>query len=268
MTVAGFILVPLLAGYAFSTSWAGSRYRVARASGYSLYFSTALYGGALLVMACLVHMYMVANNAGFLGYLERGLVFFDYKSGYSPFELRSIAILIITLGLGLFGGHLLNFIPFHNKLFFRVAIHNEDFERLVVRAIKRSRPMMVSLDSGKIYIGYVIRTIDPVDDRKELRMLPVLSAFRSPETGKMTLNTNYSGVLIKIWDNRLSFFSKKKGQNFEDLSHLEPGDFEIVIPVSKIVSSSLYDHHAYDIFNREDQEYSYKFRIGEIKRGA
>ncbi len=259
MNLASFILIPLIAGYAFADSWHGARYRIARSTGYSLYFSAALYGVALLIMGGLTLLLLVGWEAGFLRYLRTVLGVFKISAEPAAMEVHVLALLLLTLLLGLFGGHALNLVPGSSKYFLRRAIENSDFERLVLRGMERSLPMLVTLDNGKVYVGYVIRTIDPLAREKELRILPVFSGFRSKETGTVAFHTNYSGVLRQLVQNE-----RRQVEDEEEarpLSHLNIGDFEVVIPVSKIVTSTLYDREAKEMFLEDTGAYSYKFPI-------
>lgn len=259
MNLASFLIIPLIAGYAFADSWHGARYRIARSTGYSLYFSAALYGVALLVMGGLLLLLLVGSEAGFLRYLHTVLGFFKVSAAPAAMEVYMAAVLLLTLFLGLFGGHALNLFPGSSKYFLRKAIENSDFERLVLRAIERSLPMLVTLDNGKVYVGYVIRTIDPLADEKELRILPVFSGFRSKETGTVAFHTNYSGVLRQLVRNARN--QEAADDEDQPLSHLNIGDFEVVIPVSKIVTSTLYDSEAKEMFSEDAGAYSYQFPL-------
>ncbi|MEO9703245.1 hypothetical protein [Marinobacter alexandrii] len=257
--MASLLIIPLIAGYAFADSWHGARYRIARATGYSLYFSAALYGAALLVMGGLVLLYLIGVESGFLQYLETVLGFLKINVGSEAAEVQTAAVSFLTLMLGLFGGHALNLIPGTNKIFLDIAVKDSDFERLVLRGIRRSLPMLVTLDNGKVYVGYVIRAIDPLASEKELRILPVFSGFRSKETGTVAFHTNYSGVLRQV---ALNVKGSKDGADKKTaLSHLEIGDFEVVMPVSKIVTSTLYDKEAKEMFTEDRGAFLYQFPL-------
>lgn len=259
MTQLSLIIIPLIAGYSWANSWHLSRYRIARSNGYTLYFSAALYGVAILVMAGLTLMLLTAWEVGFVEYLAQASGLLGLSPSVGSFGLQVAALLLVTILYGIVGGHLLNLLT-GTHWPYKLAIKNADFERLVLRAIERSLPMLVTLENGKVYVGYVIRTIDPLADEKELRLLPIFSGFRSPETGQVTFSTNYSEVLVEI--------SEDDSEDGEDedggaLGHLYPGDFEVVIPVSKIVTSTLYDDEAYTRFQNRQSESGYQFEIRE-----
>ncbi|MDY6815248.1 MAG: hypothetical protein SV598_05115 [Pseudomonadota bacterium] len=197
MTQLSLIIIPLIAGYSWANSWHLSRYRIARSNGYTLYFSAALYGVAILVMAGLTLMLLTAWEVGFVEYLAQASGLLGLSPSVGSFGLQVAALLLVTILYGIVGGHFLNLLT-GTHWPYKLAIKNADFERLVLRAIERSLPMLVTLENGKVYVGYVIRTIDPLADEKELRLLPVFSGFRSPETGQVTFSTNYSEVLVEI----------------------------------------------------------------------
>jgi len=257
VTFASFLIVPLIAGYMFANRWFLSKFRIGRSNGYALYFSAATHGAALLFLATL--SVLAANK--FFPIVFSGISSLTTQLGLSPkspeLHSRLLAVLILTLVFGRFGGAFMNlFLSRHEA--YKKVIANSDFERLVLRAIERSLPMLVTLDNGKVYVGYAIRTIDPTAETKELRILPVFSGFRSPETGDVTFTTNYSKVLMEV----------SKGDEEDDsevgdceLSHLTAGDFEVVIPVSRIVTSTLYDSVAFSRFTDIGENMGYKFAV-------
>lgn len=208
-------------------------------------------------MAGLTLMLLTAWEVGFVEYLAQASALLGLSPSVGGFGLQVAALLLVTILYGIVGGHLLNLLT-GTHWPYKLAIKNADFERLVLRAIERSLPMLVTLENGKVYVGYVIRTIDPLAEGKELRLLPVFSGFRSPETGQVTFSTNYSEVLVEISEDDREH---EKGEAGGALAHLYPGDFEVVIPVSKIVTSTLYDDEAYARFQGERTEPGYQFEI-------
>src|SRR5690606_29379305 len=86
-----------------------------------------------------------------------------------------IVLLCQTILLAPLVGYTLN-IPhsFGNVWIFRVwnnwvlyrAIMNNDFELLMLRSVQRDRPVMFTMEDGKVYVGWVIRAPNPVESRK------------------------------------------------------------------------------------------------------
>ncbi|MFV2056883.1 MAG: hypothetical protein ACC707_10470 [Thiohalomonadales bacterium] len=246
MSFASIILIPLLAGYAFSISWAGSRYHVAREQGYHLYFRTGLYGVLLSLFASILHLYIVSRHNYILTALQEFLDAFTLEhTAIDDTTLTLVNISTITLLLGLSLGHVLNVFPWSRRLLLHIAIRNDDFERLVLRALRKLMPICVSMSNGKIYVGYVISTIDPAVERTALRILPLLSGYRDKDTNIMHFNTSYHEIYEQINDDDDLFENN-------DLSHLEVSDFEKVLPFNDIQSSHLFDIVAYQYFTLHD----------------
>jgi len=246
VSTASLILIPLLAGYAFSVSWAGSRYHIAREQGYHLYFRTAIYGVLLSLIAALIHLYLVSRYPEFLSGLKNILGGFTTQStDIKGTTVALINIATITLTIGLTLGHLLNLLPFSRRLLLHIAVRNDDFERLVLRALRKLMPICVSMSNGKVYVGYVVSTIDPAVERTALRILPLLSGYRDKDNCSTHFNTSYHEIYEQINDDENNYENKK-------LSHLQVSDFEKVLPFDEIQSSHLFDIVAYQHFTLHD----------------
>ena len=246
MSTASLILIPLLAGYAFSVSWAGSRYHIAREQGYHLYFRTAIYGILLSLIASLIHLYLVSQHPEFLSGLKNILDgFTPQRTDIKATTVAVISIATMTLTIGLLLGHVLNLLPFSRRLLLHVAIRNDDFERLVLRALRKLMPICVSMSNGKVYVGYVVSTIDPAVGRTALRILPLLSGYRDKDNCSTHFNTSYHEIYEQISDDDNDYENKK-------LNHLQVSDFEKVLPFNEIQSSHLFDIVAYQHFTLHD----------------
>jgi len=246
VSTASLILIPLLAGYAFSVSWAGSRYHIAREQGYHLYFRTAIYGVLLSLIAALIHLYLVSRYPEFLSGMKNLLDSFTPQT--TDIKTSTVAIIniaTITLMIGLTLGHLLNLLPFSRRLLLHIAIRNDDFERLVLRALRKLMPICVSMSNGKVYVGYVVSTIDPAVERTALRILPLLSGYRDKENCSTHFNTSYHEIYEQINDDENDYANKK-------LSQVQVSDFEKVLPFDEIQSSHLFDIVAYQHFTLHD----------------
>ena len=249
MNVAGLILIPLVAGYAFSTTWAASRYHVKRDEGYGLYFKVALYSIALTVAGFLSYLLVLSKHPVIHTWIASTLNDLAPTFHPTPFDETAFGSMAMTLAIGLLAGHLMNFIPGHNRFFLKRAIKNDDFERLVIRAIEKSMPMMVTLSNNKVYVGWVIRALDPGNERKEVRILPLFSGFRSPTSGEVDFTTRYESIYLEIIRSQ-KVTGKPDAPVVPSLDHLEAGDFEIIIPMSQVITSSLFDRHAYAFFHK------------------
>ena len=121
--------------------------------------------------------------------------------------------------------------------FLNRAIKNNDFEILLSRAIYRNMPVMLTLDTGKLYVGWIVRIPNPVEYRKAVRILPMLSGYRDKDTHDVVFTQNYYDILEDMSDGVI-----------DALKHLEIDDFEVVLPYERIISSHLFDPEAYMAF--------------------
>lgn len=248
MNLATLLLIPLIAGYAFSLTWDGSRYFAVREEGYRLYFRTAFYGLLLFVAAGLIHLYLISHFDGYLPYFGNVLVaFVDTDSAVTNNQTTLLSLAIITLMLGLFSGHLLNTLPYSKQILLYTATSNDDFEQLVLRSVRKSMPLCVTMSNKKVYVGYVIRSINPGEKRTALRILPLISGYRT-DMGLIEFNVSYHDVYEKISP------QDENQEPTDELSHLQTSDFEKVLPYDEIQSSHLFDLAAYVNFQGQSEQ--------------
>lgn len=250
---ASLLLLPLIGGYALATIWDGSLYNASRESGHRLYFRALFYAVIVFICAGLIHIISFATSPkyhellSFIATVTHGpetLEIWDKTARYSVFTMS------FTLGPIL--GHTLNFsrLPFllNRKVpwtefqpflwwqayLLKNAIQNNDFERIVYRSFRKQLPLLITLQSGKIYIGWAVRAPNPVSVRKFLRILPLISGYRNSEH-RLEITTDYYTVLETVSEGK-------------QLDHLEIGDFEVVIPIDQIISAHLFDLLAHKTF--------------------
>lgn len=110
-----------------------------------------------------------------------------------------------------------------------------EIEEFLWMAASRSLPVMLTLGSGKVYVGTTIRTAAQRDDRRWLRLEPLMSGFRDDKhTFQMT--TSYA------W---LHSERTKHGD-------LPIEDFDILIPFDDVKSAHAFDLPTYrDRFSTE-----------------
>lgn len=128
-------------------------------------------------------------------------------------------------------------------------------EILMEDSIQRSLPVAVTLKNGKVYIGWVLQNFDPAYERKYLRLLPSDSGYRDPATHELNLTTHYSPVLQDVL-RRLNEGEAAAGSTRLDVldrpSLVSPEDFQIVLPISEIQSTVLWDWESYALFREAE----------------
>lgn len=255
MTWTALLVLPLVGGYALSTIWEGSIYYAARESGHRLYFRAVFYGVFLIGCAALIHVYLFSNAPSYRAFVGILTDFFA-NGGSSTLEFRGqgsyTAILIQSFVLGPAFAYLLNLPKLLARLQFspcvwwqhfllQQAIKNNDFELLILKSLDTSTPMLVSLNNGKIYVGWAVRAPNPIERRRAIRVLPLMSGYRDTDH-RTIFTTDYLTLLDSI----------DTGED-QELNHLDRQDFEIVLPVDQIVSARLFDLTAYRKFGSDTE---------------
>ncbi len=84
--------------------------------------------------------------------------------------------------------------------------------------------------------------MDASFDRKHMKLLPMVSGYRHPETRELVITRDYAEVYQQLMDEDSS----------ELLTHAD--DFQVVIPIGEIVTANLFDPDVYEIFQTESAD--------------
>lgn len=116
----------------------------------------------------------------------------------------------------------------------RVAKDNGELMGVfVTEAIGTGRPVEVSLDTGKVYIGQIIQSGIGMNSQFELMIVPSLSGYRDHETNELIITHSYLQARLE------------KYQDWQDL--------KIVMSLSRIVSVRYFDSCLYEKFSNQDE---------------
>jgi hypothetical protein len=210
-----------------------------RLDGYHLYFRAAKYGSLFVFLAGVSFVMLYAISGDALLALASKIKLTFNKS--LDVDNSSIFNILIVAMIGIIYSRLaawfLNFlIP--GEFSFYSAIKNDDLELLLYRALVNDDTIAISMENKKEYIGYVVRGFEPEEERKFLRILPMLSGFRDKATGKITYTTPYEEVIKHMCrdDNKANMSSE---------------DFEMILPVLDIKSAHIFDIETYNAFQRK-----------------
>jgi len=132
---------------------------------------------------------------------------------------------------------------FWNRTWLRRSIKNDDFEALLLRALEGESALAVSMEDGKVYVGFVVNAFDPLVARKTFSILPLMSGYRHHDTRQIEFTTFYT----QIYGSPANAGAKLPAP----LEHLRPKDFVTVLPVDGVVSSRLFDFNAYLAFHKQ-----------------
>lgn len=246
MSVATIILGPLISGYIFALLFPPSRYHAAREEGHKLYFRAAFYGFSLSICTILLesivsYSFPVAKNFSwnFCYYFVDS----NFSDSYNKKETTNfIHLNVLCFATSLIIGTISNISNDFKFYCYKKAISNDDIEIIISRSIIKCMPIALTMKNRKVYVGFVCNSIDPKEERKDIRILPLLSGYREKDNLELIFTTNYENIYPQI-DNH------ENG----NLTHLDFEDFEIAFPVSEIQSYNLFDIDAYNQFNAEDE---------------
>lgn len=245
MDVTVLLLLPLVGGYVFARAWNVTRYLSAREEGHRLYFRAAFFGVVLFVVVAVVRFWLIAKSPWYRD-IEKELrdvltpyLYVKDSTKTDPFPIALIAVVALMVGWPL--GKALNVVCWKGY-FLAKAIEGDYLEVLLSRAATIRMPISMTLKSRKVYVGFVLQTLDPVKDRKWITILPLASGYRDKDTSRLVFVTNYQDV---YGNDRPADAAAKLPK---PLDHLAPTDFEITIPVSELQSVNLFDLVAYKAF--------------------
>lgn len=222
------LLLPLLGGYIFVSNFNLTRYKMRRQSGRKVLFDSALVGVFLLGIGVL--------SATGIDYVFPSIK--SYWKTFAPFDYSGASA--IALAAGFLGYQLGNQI-WSREYAVRKGVDDEDdyFEELIIRSLENAEQVSVTLNSGKVYVGIITCGGQHAYDRQFLRLWPMASGYRDPETKEMVLTTYYAPVYKRLYLD-------------EQGAPIAPEDFEVVIPSDSIEIASIFDPTAYALFEAED----------------
>ena len=240
----GLLLVPVLAGYWLVTRLHYTRHPATRSSGYHVLFQSGLAGVGLFAIAYLITFAMRYY------WPEAG----DKWDSFAPAQYSDAVVLSALLGVILpFAGNLLygsrkadqaaaaeTRLPAllwrnsSRKAARRAAAESGDFiELLIANSIDRNQMVELSLRNGKSYIGLALESGIESIGESDISIVPALSGYRDKATQELHITTEYASVIDKTIQGATSIASD---------------DFQVVIPMSEIISARTFIPEAYDRF--------------------
>jgi hypothetical protein len=115
-----------------------------------------------------------------------------------------------------------------------IELHGNDLLRLLHNASLEERPVSVSSDNGKVYIGVVAAAPNLAPHDTYLSITPFYSGYRDRETNELILTVDY-----------LAVYEQK---------NLEAKDFRVVLPMVNIRIASFFDQSIYPSFIVESDQ--------------
>jgi len=244
--------LPLVGGLIFCSNWNFTRWRVAREEGHRLYFRAVFYGALIFASVALARPYVesVCPPCSAAARYAKALVepmAKEKSAGPSVADLTVTCFLAMLSGLPL--AWLLNLV-FWKNFWLRRAIKKDELESLLLLAADKENSIAVTMDDGKVYVGYVVEGFDPAVGRKCILLLPLMSGYRDKTTHKVNFTTFY-----------LELYGTDDGGTVDQnkplpapLEHLTAEDFITALPTDRIASYRLFDARAYQKFQKSKPE--------------
>lgn len=237
--------LPLVGGLIFCSNWNFTRWRVAREDGHRLYFRAVFFGALIFVLVAVAHTHVeqtspqYAKAVKFVKDFVRPIAK-EKTSAEAVADLTTICLISMVAGLPL--AWFLN-IFFRKSYWLRRAIKRDVLEAFLLDAADSDNSIAVTMDDQKVYVGYIVENSDPTEDRKCIRLLPLMSGYRN-ETHKVTFTTFYTELYGSVG-------SRNQGEPLPaPLEHLTPEDFITVLPADRITSYRRFDASAYREFQK------------------
>lgn len=254
MTESVVLFLAAAGGYAFTRNFKVTRLSVLKSSGYALFFRAVLWGYVFFHAACLLLLiirlepYWQSVLSYWLHPLENEFyrygitVFFDSIEHYK----NNLAVpSIMALWFGLFLSFPANWIFSSKALHFRIALASgSELESILASALGNRQMLLITLDSKKVYAGWVIRTprldVSNQDPGTGFELLVYKSGYRHSDIHKVIFTTDYSWLL--------------------DASHTKSGDksytvdaLSTFIPLHRVVTITNFDRDLYLKFQRDSE---------------
>ncbi|AOS96133.1 hypothetical protein AUP74_00664 [Microbulbifer aggregans] len=226
-----FVITMAVAGYVYVSTCYKFRYKVARESGYKLYLTSLTYGFILV---------------GVSWFVSKLLFWLPDAFNFEPLVTTTDTDEAVAICIGAF---LLSFLlakRYNQKNIYIRAVNiyrvwrKNDFDLMCFRAMTDFKPLMVSHESGKVYVGYVIDTLSPDEENAHLTILPIYSGYRAPETHQVILVVKYEGVIRLV---------NSDSNDEREESELE--DYYMAFPRDKINSLHIFNENLHHMANRQ-----------------
>lgn len=219
------LLLPLLGGFIFISLCNRWKYATLRLDGYRLLIHASI-AGVFLFAAAELLIFLLSSSLSSIDTLWHRIV---------PIKGSGTASLAFLLGLTCWWPFNFIFNPVRENE--RAAHDNGDpLELLLRKALRDTKPILLTVKNGKIYVGFVTHNSSPSVQVESVKILPLASGYRNTENKRLLFTTDYYPIYDKLLEHH------------ESVAHMNTDDFEIVIPYREIESANLFDAQIYKTF--------------------
>jgi len=184
------LLLPLLGGFAFVSTWNYTRWHAVRASRERLIFYAALAGFCSLGV-------VFSAKILFGPFVPPGIPKFWHDN--IPFDYSGVSVAAMVLASVM--GFLLNQTRwFDTDTQARRIVTKEGgpLEQFLDVAMGAQKDVLVTMTNGKVYLGLMASSFVPDQRDQTITLLPIWSGFRDNGSQKITFTTDYESVYAKM----------------------------------------------------------------------
>jgi hypothetical protein len=186
------LLLPLLGGFVFISNWNKTKFYSKRADKERLLLQASLAGLASLVLA-----YLVSSVQPFIPCVNWLPCLPTWWDSHIPFPYSGTSFLAFVFGATLWWP--LNLIWDAEKESARIVREEGGpFEQLINDAMEHTRPIMLTMNGGKVYVGFVASAFTPGRENKTIEIVPIKSGYRERDQQRVVFTTDYSDVYNSI----------------------------------------------------------------------
>lgn len=264
------LLLPILGGAIYCRTSYRFRYRFYRRRGYELFF-TAATSGAVLLAASFLLVYFFSS----VGYLQPAESFWREATPNIAWlgtcvltivlalpvahvvDLIDESIASVTRGTWVYEKWWWPFLTENDVRLEEIDAFGTELELLAYRAVEvldsvvlgadeesqynSDSPVapkyMVTLESGKVFIGIITSAPDPIGGLSYLKMIKVASGYRTEKHG-VEIETRYDKYFPNGGENK----EDREGEEDQDRKiSLSPADFEVTVSVDRVVHLTPFD---------------------------
>lgn len=221
------MLLALAGGFLFAYNWKLTRYIALRLEGQQLLFMAVGFAVPLLILS---RIFLLSAPYIFSEYIINGVTGW-WNSLVKPFGVASALPTFFTaFVLGPILGWLFEALtPRARTANFIMNRYGSDLEKFLYYSVRGRLFVSVTLDNRKVYIGWTglapLTGPSHKEGARDFTLLPVLSGYRKQDTLELEITTDYTSAYEQV---------ERSG------TQLSIDDFEIVIPVSRVVTANPY----------------------------
>ncbi|MBE02073.1 hypothetical protein [uncultured Marinobacter sp.] len=231
------------AGYILATECFKFRYKTSRQSGHRLYLSTltlgiyALFSALVFTWATIPDDPPISKNitAAFLTVFFAKIFSELYNRKPRPSQIASALSKIRLAGIKNTITRIKNEFNVDEVTKFNAlwqAWQDDDIELICAYAAEEMKPISVTLDTNKVYVGMVADTLEPSDTNSYLSILPIYSGYRNKDNMSYILNHKYETLINGLLNNDEDIVNAKL-------------DYIVAIPLERIVTIHVFNEELY-----------------------